>query len=382
MTGIEMMRSGQRHTLYHFDAQQQAQTRLYSNTGYMSLLPFNHPAFELLMYWPISGCSYRTAIGLWAALNIMLVLLIAWLLAPSLPILQQVTRIPLALFAFAFYPVVYVLGEGQDSIVFLLLLVLSLRATQSGRQFLAGFLLALGCFKFHLAILIAFFVFGLRRKWGSLAGFGLGGALVAGISLLMVGPAFLRDYPNLLRSQSSVTPWGFIPWFMPNLRGFLEWALAPRLDTGLIAPFVFMTSAIIALLASWLVLRSPVQSDEGTVYSVAILTTILISYHFHMQDLTIAVLPMLLLIEKALGAWSDRRFLRHGFSVGLAAHGWTALLVLALTALYLYRIAGEALPILVIRGCVLAVPIVMLWMIALRGLYGARGPIRGAFSDR
>jgi hypothetical protein len=34
-------------------------------------------------------------------------------------------------------------------------------------------------------------------------------------------------------------------------------------------------------------------------YSLAILTTLLVSYHLHMQDLTMAALPMLVLLDLA-----------------------------------------------------------------------------------
>ena len=366
MTGVDMIRSGQRHDLYQFEAQQEAQVRLYPETRTSGLLPFNHPAFELLFYWPVSGLSYRMTLVLWTLANFVFVLLIAWLLAPMLPALRQATGIPLALYLFAFYPVIYVCGEGQDSVIFLLLLVLSLRSMKSRRTFLAGFLLALACFKFHFVLVIAFFVLCLRGKWRGLAGFVSGGAVVSGISLVIVGPAIIHDYPAMLRSQSVMTPWGFIPWFMPNLQGILQWALAPWLDIGLILPFIFMSSAIVGVVAMWLVLRGGVQQDESLIYSVAILTTILISYHLHMQDLTMALLPMLVLAERAMREWSERGTAVCELGSAQASTLWTVVLAVTIGALYLYRIAGEPFPILLVRGCLLAAPIFALWVVALR----------------
>lgn len=366
MTGVEMVRSGQRHELYQFDAQQRAQVRLYPETRTGGLLPFNHPAFELLFYWPVSGLSYRMAFLAWALANIGLVFLIAWLLAPIVPTLSQVTGIPLALYLFAFYPVIFACGEGQDSLIFLLLLVLSMRAMKGGLKLLAGFLLALACFKFHLVLVIAFFVLGLRGKWRGLAGFVTGGAVAGGISLAIVGPAMLHDYPAMLRSQSVMTPWGFIPWFMPNLRGILQWALAPWLDIGAILPFIFMSSAIVGVAATWLVLRDRTKQDESLIYSVAILTAVLISYHLHMQDLTMAVLPMLVLAERGLREWSESGTAVHEAGDAQPSIGWTVALAVTIGALYFFRIAGETFPILVLRGCLMAVPILALWVIALR----------------
>ena len=366
LTGVDMMASGQGRQLYQFDAQEKAQIRLYPETRTSGLLPFNHLAYELLFYWPVSGLSYRMAMLVWALVNAALVFLIAWLLTPYSRALTHATGTPLALYLFAFYPVMYVLGEGQDSLIFLLLLVLSLRSMDNGRTFLAGFLIALACFKFHLALAIVFFVLFLRGKWRGLAAFVTGGTLVGGISLALVGPAIIHDYPAMLRRQDVMTPWGFIPWFMPNLRGFLQWALAPWLDLGAILPVVLITSAVVGVVATLFVLRNRAKNDEAMAYAVAILTTILISYHLHMQDLTMALLPVVVLADRAAREWCERGAASEEPGGVRASTAWTVVLAITIAALYLYRIAAEALPILVVRGCLLAVPIFVLWIVALR----------------
>ncbi len=366
MTGVDMMASGQGRQLYQFDAQEKAQIRLYPETRTSGLLPFNHLAYELLFYWPVSTLSYRMALLVWALGNVAIIFLIAWLLTPYSRALTQVAGTPLVLYLLAFYPVMYVLGEGQDSLIFLLLLVLSLRSMDNGRTFLAGFLIALACFKFHLALAIVFFVLFLRGKWRGLAGFVTGGTLVGGISLALVGPAIIHDYPAMLRRQDVMTPWGFIPWFMPNLRGFLQWALAPWLDVGAILPVVLISSAVVGVVATWFVLRNRAKNDESMAYAVAILTTILISYHLHMQDLTMALLPMLVLVERAAREWSDRGATREESGGARVSTVWMAVLAITVAALYLYRIAAEAFPILVVCGYLLAVPIFVLWVVALR----------------
>jgi len=214
--------------------------------------------------------------------------------------------------------------------------------------------------------MIAFFVLFLRRKWRGLAGFVSGGAVVGGISLALVGPAIVHDYPAMLRRQEAMTPWGFIPWFMPNLRGLLQWALAPWLDVGAILPVVFMSSAVVGGVATWFVLRNLAQHDESMVYAVAILTTILISYHLHMQDLTMALLPILVLADRAVRQWYERGVTGDELGGTQASTVWTVALAVTIAALYLYRIAAEPFPILVVRGCLLAVPLFVLWIVALR----------------
>ena len=375
MTGVDMVKAGQGHQLYHFDAQERAQVKLYPETRTSGLLPFNHLAYELLLYWPVSELSYRTALLVWALANLGLLFLIACLLAPYSRTLTRTTQVPLALFFLAFYPVIYALGEGQDSLIFLLLLVMSLRSMDKGWQFAAGFVLALAFFKFHLALGIAFFVLLLRGRWRGMAGLITGGAVVGGISLALVGPAIFGDYPAMLRNQEVTTPWGFVPWFMPNLRGFLQWALALWLDAGLILPVVLMSSAIIGVVASWFVLTrwpsensSRSQEDVSTIYAVAVVTTLLVSYHLHMQDLTLVILPMVVLSERAVSEWQQRVTISREARSPAKPAGWTIALSAAIASLYFYRIAAEVFPLLLVRGCLLAVPVFALWLVGLHRL--------------
>src|SRR5262249_1391011 len=158
---------------------------------------------------------YRVALLAWALINLAIVIAIARLLEPFTQELRRMTGIPIALYLLAFSPLLYVFGEGQDSLLFLLFVTASLRLNLARRAFPAGFLLALAFFKFHFVLLIAFFVFVLRRDSRGVLGFATGGLLVAATSIAMVGPNLPMDYLSMLRQQEMMTPWGFIPWFMP-----------------------------------------------------------------------------------------------------------------------------------------------------------------------
>jgi hypothetical protein len=363
LSGIELVRTGHGHEIYHFDAEQAVQVRLYPETRLSGTLSYNHLAYELLIYWPLAALSYRSALITWAVLNLGIVFVIAWLLNPYTKSLREVTGLPVALFLLAFYPLMIVLVQGQDSLLFFLLVVLSLRVLDNQRSFSAGALLAAACFKFHLALMIAFFVFFLRGKWKGLAGFAAGGILVTATSGAIAGPNFVRDYLTELRMQETVTPWGFIPWFMPNLRGILQWGLARWLDLGSIRAVIFLASTVIGVVATWLIVRSrPKEESSGYVYSVAILTAILLSYHLHMQDLTLALLPMLLLTDRVIGQWAGAR---DEMQLPLSPL-WGFVLMLSVAGFYLFRIAFEPFPLLQVRGCLLAVPVLLLWTAALK----------------
>jgi hypothetical protein len=354
MTGVEMLRSGQADRLYRFDAQESTQVRLYPETRTAGLLPFNHLAYELLLYWPVSRLPYRTALLAWAGLNVALLFLIARLIEPCIRAIREAAGIPILLYLLAFYPAFYVLGEGQDSIIFLCLVALSWRCAQNERRLLSGFVLGLAMFKFHLALLIAFFAFMIYRRWRALWGFAAGGTLVAMISRAMVGPGFFHNYISLLREQEVMTPWGFVPWFMPNLRGILQWALGHWLDIGDILPIIFAASIAVVIVTAWIGARSSRPPHEILVYSAAISAALLVSYHLHMQDLTLAVLPMFFLVDLALRGKVSRPA-----SAGVA---------MAIAGLYLYRIAAVFVPTLLVRGCLLAIPTVLIWWASMTAL--------------
>jgi ABC-type phosphate transport system permease subunit len=127
-----------------------------------------------------------------------------------------------------------------------------------------------------------------------------------------------------------------------------------------------MSSAVVGVVAAWFVLRDRAKQDESMAYAVAILTTILISYHFHMQDLSMVLLPVLVLTDQALRQWYQRGSTGDGLGGTQSSTIWTVVLAVTIVALYLYRIAAEPFPILVVRGCLLAVPLFVLWIVALR----------------
>jgi hypothetical protein len=365
MTGIEILKSGHGQQLYQYPLQTTVQANLYPDTR-QKMLPFNHLAFELLFYWPVSHLPYVPAMSLWAALNLALIFVIAVLLRPYTSCLAGVTGIPVALFILAFYPSVFTLAEAQDSIIFLLMIVLSLRCMDANRTFLAGMLLALGCFKPHLALLMGFFVFLLGRKWRAVAGFAAGVALAVAVSLAMAGPSMLHDYVSMLRGQETMAPWGFLSFYMPNIRGLLHWALFRYLEPGQILPIVFMTSVIVCVISGWLVVRRRVPQGSALLYSVAVLTTVLVSYHLHMQDLTMAVVPMLVMADLAL---------RNQFASGRFLRAWVVALTLSISVLFAWRPVAEVFQSWFGPSCYLAVPVFLLWIVALRSFTESRSTL-------
>ena len=363
LTPIELIRSGQGSGIYNFAVEEAAHNRLFpeaEKTGYLS---YNHLAYELLMYWPLARFPYRTALMVWAAVNIGFILLLAWLLTPFTKALREFTGIPILVWMLAFFPLLYTLGEGQDSVVTLLIVACSLRLMKDEKEFLSGATLGLVLFKIHLALGLAFFVLFLPRRWKGLAGFSVAAASATGISIAMVGSNLISDYLRVIKEQQTRTPWGFIPRFMPNLRGLLDWTLSQWLDVNSVLATILLIS-LVTMGVTWILLRIPRRTTAEALYAGTIPAVLLVSYHMHLQDLTLALLPMLLLLDCSVR--------------GELRGGWAWILLTATTGFYLFGAASAGTYYLLLHGALLAIPLSLLWLAAMGNLVTQT---RGASAD-
>ncbi len=290
-------------------------------------LPFNHPPFEALLFAPLARLPYVSAYLVWAIFNLALILGFWKLLRPRLPSLHRLLPgLPL-LAMFAFFPLMMALLQGQDSILLLFLYGLAFLALATGRAFVAGICLGLALFKFQL-VLPFVLVLLLRRQWRAVAGFVITAFGLLLVSAAVVGWNGVMAYPGfVLRLSRSGAQAGIYPRDMPNLRGLIEGALhiAGRPAALLI---IALSIALVALAA----LRWPVPTERAQPgrelmlgFSLCLTITIMASYHLLVHDLSLLMLPALLVAEAIVA----------GEMVGPARRILAAsLVVLFLTPLY------------------------------------------------
>jgi hypothetical protein len=292
-----------------------------------SALPFNHPPFEALLFAPLARLPYVAAYLVWAVFNIALILGFWNLLRPRLPSLHGfLPALPL-LAMFAFFPVIMALLQGQDSILLLFLYGLAFSALATGRAFVAGLCLGLALFKFQL-VLPFMLVLLVRRQWRAVAGFATTAFALLLVSAAVVGWSGVIAYPGfVLRLSRSGAQAGIYPRDMPNLRGLIAGSLHL---TGLPATLliVALSIALVALAAHWWRVqpqRAQPGHQFGLGFSLCLTVTIIASYHMLVHDLSLLILPILLITE----------LLVSGEIVGPARHILMASLVaLFLTPLY------------------------------------------------
>jgi hypothetical protein len=188
-----MVRSGQAHELYDYEAQRYFQNKVVSQAD--MALPFIRPAYEALLFVPFSFLSYRTAYFAFLGLNAILLVVCYQFFRPKMENLAPIHRwLPTALFL-AYLAVAAALIQGQDTIVSLTLFTLVLVSLESGNECAAGAILGVGAFKFQLVVPVAL-LFLAWRRWRCAMGVAITGTLaVAG---LLVRLAQARIYAQSL----------------------------------------------------------------------------------------------------------------------------------------------------------------------------------------
>lgn len=201
--------------------------------GYIRL-PF-HAAFV----WPLSRLSYPQAYAVWQALSLAAIcgFVVLWR-QPAWPV-----RV---LFAALSIPLLHAWLKGQDVPFVLFAIALSMHFHMKGRSKLAGFVFSLCAAKFHLFLLTPVLIVG-QRYWNFGAGLLMGGALLAGVSFAVAGPAWPLEF---LAEATNPT---FSPGVsaMPNLHGALSelpWDVALE---ALLTMTVILAVWVAARRASW-----------------------------------------------------------------------------------------------------------------------------------
>lgn len=140
-----------------------------------------------------------------------------------------------------------------------------------------------------------------RRRWRTLATISTIGALLAAASLLVTGPDVLIDYPKLLLESSqwehrnSIDPSSMYGWGGFFRRSFGLSDLPLMIISGA-ASLATIASVVYLFRRGW----NPGQSDFAPRAAVILMASLLISFHFYRQDLTLVPLALV------LGAWHSR----------------------------------------------------------------------------
>lgn len=289
-----MLRAGQGAQLYDYPSEEQVQSALVSAEP--RALPLMTPPFSVLLFVPLSLLSFWPAYFVMVTINLFILIVSLAIIKSFLKALSgRWKTAPLLLFL-SFLPAAIALLMGQLSFVLLVIYCGCFVALRRKRDVLAGLILSLALIKFQIALPVAI-LFLLWRQWRFFAGFVAGEAVLAAVSVPILGASrFLPYLHSLFSMTNSITAdyatqahFGIIPDLMPNLFGVVF------VVTRGAAWSPILVVVLSLLLFLWTARQRPSLP-------LALLTAMAVSYHLLFYDLTLLLLPLSLLADQLLRA--------------------------------------------------------------------------------
>jgi hypothetical protein len=286
-----MVRTGHSSEIYDENESNSFETRLIG--GFFPT--FDHPAYETLLFIPFSYFGYVAAYFDFLAFNLVAFAASIVMLRPYISGLELIGRAAPWAVPFAFLPVALALILGQDSLILLAIMAGAFVLLEKERGFAAGFVLALGLFKFQFVIPIALLFF-VWRRWKVVGGIVAGGILALAISVWITGFAAITALIHTLTTMSvglatdaEKYHYGTFPDRMPNIRGLLCTITGISSGKGI---------AVATLLCSLVLIGF--ASRKKPSLPLAIIVAILGSYHGFMNDACLLVVPVARAMSLAL----------------------------------------------------------------------------------
>jgi hypothetical protein len=315
-TAGKMLHEGLGHRLYDSALQYEVQQTFAAGVRIRKgALPYNHPAVEALIFEPLASFDYPAAYLVWGAINLAILGLLPFLLRRHIPLLTECSPLLWLLVLLGYFPVLVALLQGQDVILLLLLNVLAFAALKRNADTLAGCWLGLSVFKFQLIVPLVLILLCWKRTKVAQS-FVVVAAGLAAISVAISGWAGALRYPGYVLHVEKSMEWDRIAMDMPNLRGLIEgWSFA-RGFHGAHA----ITIALSLGLLGWVIVKGRGRAsssqrsqlnfdlDFDLRFSVATVAVLLVSYHAFPYDLSLLVIPLLLVVNYVIETASLRRY--------------------------------------------------------------------------
>lgn len=288
----KMVLQGQGRALYDAQAQWNVQQQFASRVRIRKgPLPYLRPPFEALLFVPFALLSYPAAYVVWAVMNVAAAMAAVLMVRNQMALLSQYPAWLAALLPLSFTPVFLAVLQGQDSIFLLLFYALAYVALLEGAEFRAGCLLGLGLFKPHLVVPFALMALLRRKKKIALGLFCVAAALVL-ISASVVSWDGLLRYPRYVWFLEQHSGRGLVlPRDTPSLRGLVEGSLSGWLPGWAVLSLIGVSSVAVLLWATS-VADSPPSAKLA--FCQVMIATFLVSYHAFAYDLSMFLLPVLL----------------------------------------------------------------------------------------
>jgi hypothetical protein len=253
--------------IYSLDLQQQLFAQLRPGVPFGSGERFLSPPPLAWLTAPLMILGPAGAFYAWTVLSLATLVAAWWLAAPG----AGPTRFLWLLGALAWYPVLYGLSLGQPALVAVLAVAACWRLAEAGKPYLAGAVLGLSAVKPQLALIVPAVLL-VAGRWKIAAAWAVATAVLAGLSVIVVGAQGVSDYRGLLNEAQMVTNNRYFTLAYVLGPGSISyWAAAAVVAAGLAGAYLNRRSTLARLLALGLIIST------------------LSATYWHLQDFTILV---------------------------------------------------------------------------------------------
>lgn len=294
-TASVLVARGEGESMYDPAAQATVQSAELGSSDTMSL--FVSPPFLALICMPLGGLPYVLAALVWTALSVVaLILSFKMLLAEFATSESPWHRRGAFLPAAASYPVIELVGAGQDTAFVLLAVVASLSLINRSREWLSGIVLTGALIKPHLVFLVLI-VLAAKGRWRALISLAITSCLVVAVTSLTLGSSIWWQWLKLVFSDgyASAVHEGQA-WKSASLTGLVgRIAGSGHLWVGALALL-----AAAAVMGTWQLVKRR-SSDLSLAWAWALAAGAVTSPHTMIYDVVL-MLPMVFAIS--VHAWT------------------------------------------------------------------------------
>jgi hypothetical protein len=256
--------------------------------------PAIYPPFYYLLVSPFSALEYRQAVVLWCILSAAALIASGALLLRYYPPASQFFMLGFVL-ATIFAPTINCLNIGHKSTFLLLILTCTFLLYYHKRAGWAGVVFGLVAFKPHFALTLWLMMLATRRWRFVLGAMGTVSMLV--LLSILTGPDLCVDYFNLcLQTGSYLQTGGYLLSDAHCLWGAVHNAMPSQSEFSVNVVTGVLSVLIIGLLV--FILKGqfgPKSNGFAVQFAAMVLATVILSPHLYFYDLTITLLPMVLI---------------------------------------------------------------------------------------
>lgn len=297
--GAHVASSDQRDQLYdleHFKKVQHDSELVGFQWPEKDFFPVVYPPFYYQALGPIAKVSYPTAIKVFAVLSALAVSLAGWLMFQFYEPSRRSVAVGVVAALF-FVPLLTCFSMGQKSTFLLFILTATFLLLHQQKPFAGGLAFGLIAFKPHLGILIGVTML-LKRQWWFAAGALVTVGLLVGTSYAFNSQLWSDYLQVVLGMNDYVESGGYLVYDSHSLWGATELTLSKFNAPGWPVKVVAGLLAVGVAFLVWRIMRGDVETSSrrfALQFSALVFATVMLNPHFYTYDLTILLLPMLLI---------------------------------------------------------------------------------------